>query len=207
MDETVKKVPIDKVPTAKRAPAAKRKHVATVTPIGEVQQQQVIEQTELYIRRGEKLLSRCFDRIPVHFDLKGRSAGMYKAIGRGRKAQRQIRYNPWIFAKYYEENLNVTVPHEVAHYLVDCIYGLSKVRPHGVEWKELMDSFGVSNQVTTTFDLEGIPIRRQQQFDYRCGCKDHKLGIRRHNKILRGEADYRCRYCSEILAYIETGHL
>lgn len=175
----------------------------SIKPIGLDDQQQVVEQTEHFIRLGSELLGRKFDNIPVHFDLKGRTAGMYKVVGRGRKVQRQIRYNPWIFAKYYENNLTVTVPHEVAHYLVDCVHGLRKVRPHGNEWKAVMNAFGVDSRATSTFDLEGIPTRRQQQVDYRCGCKEHQLGIRRHNKVSRGEANYLCRYCGEVLRFVE----
>lgn len=172
---------------------------STVTPIGEAQQQQVIQQTRYFIRRGGELYRQQFDETPIYFDLKGRTAGMYKVVGRGRRAQRLIRYNPWIFAKYYDENLKVTVPHEVAHYLVDCLYGLRRVRPHGVEWKSVMDAFGVDSSVTSTFDLEGIPVRRKQQFAYRCGCKNHLLGIRRHNRVFRGEANYLCRHCGDVL--------
>ncbi len=177
----------------------------SIKPIGLDDQQQVVEQTEHFIRLGSELLGRKFDNIPVHFDLKGRTAGMYKVVGRGRKVQRQIRYNPWIFAKYYENNLTVTVPHEVAHYLVDCVHGLRKVRPHGNEWKAVMNAFGVDSRATSTFDLEGIPTRRQQQVDYRCGCKEHQLGIRRHNKVSRGEANYLCRYCGEVLRFVGPG--
>ena len=177
----------------------------SIKPIGPDEQQQVVDQTEHFIRLGGEFLGRKFDNIPVHFDLKGRTAGMYKVMGRGRRIQRQIRYNPWIFAKYYENNLTVTVPHEVAHYLVDCVYGLRNVRPHGAEWKAVMSSFGVDSRATSTFDLEGIPTRRRQQIDYRCGCKAHQLGVRRHNKVLRGEANYLCRYCGEVLKLVKSG--
>lgn len=170
-----------------------------IKPIGIAEQEQVLEQTEHFIRLGGELFGREFEPIPIYFDLKGRTAGMYKVTGRGRRVKRQIRYNPWIFAKYYENNLTVTVPHEVAHYLVDCVYGLRNVRPHGPEWKRVMDYFGVDNRATSTFNLDGIPTRKHQQIDYQCGCKTHQLGIRRHNKVARGEANYLCRYCGDIL--------
>lgn len=186
-----------------------------VAPIDEFQQQQVIEQTIHFIQLGGELLGRDFDNIQVHFDLKGRAAGMYKVTGRGRRAERQIRYNPWLFSKYYENNLTVTVPHEVAHYLVDCVHnakwnsskrkGLGRVRPHGAEWKAVMGAFDVDNSVTSKFDLEGIPTRGQQQLDYYCSCKVHQLGVRRHNKVCRGEASYLCRYCGEALKQVLVG--
>lgn len=188
-----------------------------VIPISETQQREVIAQTEYFIRCGTELFRQDFAVIPVAFDLRGRTAGMYKVTGRekgwawskggDKPKNRQIRYNPWIFAKYYEENLTVTVPHEVAHYLVDCLYGLNRgglrgVRPHGAEWKAVMDAFGVDSSVTAKFDLVGIPSRQYQQFDYRCDCKTHQIGIRRHNKVLRGEANYLCRHCGDALKQV-----
>lgn len=206
MDKTA-----DKISSPTVSPSVVPVAVPMVAPIGELQQQQVVEQTIHFIQLGGELLGRHFDNIPVHFDLKGRTAGMYKVKGRGRRAQRQIRYNPWLFAKYYENNLTVTVPHEVAHYLVDCVHGLGgknakwkgrRARPHGAEWKAVMDAFGVDNSTTSAFDLEGIPTRGHQQFDYHCSCKIHQLGIRRHNKVYRGEASYLCRYCGEVLKQV-----
>ncbi|WP_461480706.1 SprT family zinc-dependent metalloprotease [Porticoccus sp.] len=162
-----------------------------VSPISLSQQQQVLAQTSRFIELGAELLRRPVAEVPVAFDLRGRTAGMYRVRGK----QRLIRYNPWIFAKYFDDSLNVTVPHEVAHYLVDCLHGIGRVRPHGPEWRRIMDAFGVNSRATASFDLEGIPRRRQQQFPYRCGCQTHQLGSRRHLKVQRGEARYRCRDC------------
>lgn len=166
-----------------------------VAPIGISLQQQVLDQTARFIELGGELLGQRFEPVPVAFDLRGRTAGMYRVRGK----QRLIRYNPWIFAKYFDDSLNVTVPHEVAHYLVDCVHGIRRVKPHGAEWRGIMDAFGVDSRATARFDLAGIPQRRQRQFAYRCACQRHQLGSRRHTKVQRGEARYRCRQCGEHL--------
>jgi len=59
---------------------------------------------------------------------------------RANKNHRVIRYNPYIFAKSFEDNLGLTVPREVAHYVTDMMFGHS--RPHGKEWHEVMRAFG-----------------------------------------------------------------
>ena len=162
-----------------------------VEPIDAGRQQTVRLATERCLRHAGELYRRDFAPIPVTFDLLGRSAGMYRV----RHGRRGIRYNAYLFAKYFEDNLVVTVPHEVAHYVTDILYGLHRVRPHGMEWQGVMRSFGVEPRACGDYDLSGVPVRRQRRFSYACGCSTHRLTAQRHNKVHRGEALYRCRRC------------
>ncbi len=162
-----------------------------IAPIDKSQQALVIAETLRYIRLAADLYRRNFAPVPVDFDLKGGSAGMFRI--RARDAR--IRYNPWLFAKYFDENLLSTVPHEVAHYIVHCRYGLHRVKPHGHEWLAVMADFGADPSVTSDFDLTGIPTRAQRRFRYRCACRVHEVSTRRHNVMQRGQAHYECRLC------------
>lgn len=168
-----------------------------IEPIDEQQRHEVLAQTEHFITRAEEVLERHFSRIPVNFDLQGATAGMFRSRGR----DREIRYNPWIFAKHYEVNLRGTVPHEVAHYIVHEVYGVGRVKPHGEEWQALMHYFGADPEVTFKLDLEGVPRRRQRTHPYRCDCRDHEVSTTRHNRMLRGKGQYLCRYCKTRLTY------
>ena len=170
-----------------------------LSPITSQQQQQVLRKTESYIHIAADIFNRNFAQIPVYFDLKGRAAGMYVADHK----KQYIRYNPYIFAKYFDDNLASTVPHEVAHYISDVIYGLRKIRPHGDEWKKIMLSFDVKPAVTSDYDLTGIPLRQLQRFEYQCGCMVHQLTAIRHNKVIRGEVSYRCKYCGSPVVFCE----
>jgi SprT protein len=171
-----------------------------VDPIDAQQQQQVLEQTHLYIKRAGDIFGRRFNEIPVLFDLRGLTAGMYRT----RNGQRQIRYNPHLFAKYFEDNLAVTVPHEVAHYVIDCLYGIRKVRPHGTEWKAVMQSFEADASRTCRYDFSGIPVKAEKRYDYQCGCKTHRLTTRRHNKVLKKRLLYLCKSCGGKLFHFGT---
>ncbi|KAE9853596.1 SprT family protein, partial [Escherichia coli] len=46
------------------------------------------------------------------------------------------------------------------------------------------------------FELESV---RRNTFSYRCRCQQHQLTVRRHNRVVRGEATYRCVKCGEPL--------
>lgn len=172
------------------------------------QQAKVIVETEKFIKLAAQYFNKDFPFIPVLFDLKGQTVGMYK-----RTSQKQvIRYNPAIFAKYFDDNVQVTVPHEVAHYIVDAYYrsGLlnrlrnhrKSIRPHGAEWKALMKYFGADASRLANYSLEGIKRRRYRTVPYLCGCRTHALGIRRHNKVIKQQARYHCRRCGDGLTAI-----
>jgi SprT protein len=83
------------------------------------------------------------------------------------------------------------VPHELAHLLVWKHFG--RVAPHGKEWKWMMEAvLGVPARRTHQFELESV---RRNTFPYRCQCQQHQLTVRRHNRVVRGEATYRCVKC------------
>ena len=147
------------------------------------------------------MFRRKFKPIPIAFDIKGRSAGLYSV----RQGKRCIRYNPFVFTKYFDESLRTTVPHEVAHYIADMLYGFGNIKPHGPQWRDIMIAFGVQPRVTNNFDLSDVPVRRQRRFPYRCACTSHLLTTVRHNRLQRGIAAYFCRMCGTQMEY-DTGN-
>ncbi len=169
--------------------------VMSAEPIDELQQVQVRQATQACVARAAGLFERGFVTPPVRFDLSGCAAGQYRVL-RGEAA---IRYNPWIFARYFDDNLSETVPHEVAHFVVDQLWGLRRVRAHGAEWQSVMRALGAEPRATARYDLTGLPVRRQRRFAYRCACRAHELTTCRHNRVQRGEARYHCRQCGHTL--------
>ena len=174
--------------------------MTTVEPIGKHQQQQVLQQTDQYLQQACKLFDLDYVPVPVSFDLRGRAAGMYRVS----KGERLIRYNPWIFSRHYAANLSETVPHEVAHYVADRLFGLHRIQPHGDEWKLIMRALGAEPRVRADFDLSGVPVRRQQRHNYRCQCREYQLTSSRHNKVCREQASYHCRLCGAALIYVKV---
>ncbi|VAW98260.1 hypothetical protein MNBD_GAMMA22-2440 [hydrothermal vent metagenome] len=166
-----------------------------IEPISEQQQQQVIDLTMSFIQRAGRFYERQFKIIPVLFDLSGRASGMYCIKAR----KKYIRYNPYLFAKYYDDSLSDTIPHEVAHYISDELYGLKNIKPHGQQWKSVMQLFGVTAKATGNYDLTGIPTRQHKRINYHCACDTYLFTTKRHNQVVRGQSNYACRKCGEIL--------
>jgi len=178
---------------------------AIITPLSNERQQRVIEQTRFWIKQACDLFNLKGKTVAITFDLKGRSAGMYRIkYSRGRilmRQHREIRYNPYIFSKYFEDNYATTIPHEVAHYVTDIIYGLKNIKPHGREWKAVMHAFAADASVTADYDLSGIPLKKQSLFTYQCDCREHQLSSIRHNKIRNRRYQYYCNFCKQRLQY------
>jgi len=162
-----------------------------IEPISESQKAEVVAATEDCIKKAGQLYDRQFSSLPVLFDLKGSCAGMYQR----RDASRHIRYNPWLFAKHYAYSLRQTVPHEVAHYVADCLWGIRCIKPHGKEWRSVMTALGAEPVATAKYSLEGIPVRQYQRFSYQCECQVHQLTAIRHRRVLLRKAVYRCQHC------------
>ncbi len=103
--------------------------------------------------------------------------------------------NPVLLLENQREFIDEVVPHELAHLLVWQHFG--RVAPHGKEWKWMMESvLGVPARRTHRFELASV---RQNTFPYRCRCQQHQLTVRRHNRVVRGEATYRCVRCGDLL--------
>jgi SprT protein len=192
--------------------------MTTIQPIGKQVQQAVTEEVDRYVEMASDLYRRSFPRVNVLFNLKGKAAGIYRYYYQSQSNKKksaislfsqwnsiskikkqEIRFNPWLFSKYPEDSWQNTIPHEVAHYISDCLYGLGKIKPHGREWQKIMKDFGAEPQVRGNYDLEGIPTRKVSSYRYSCACREVDLSAYRHNKVQRGQQIYQCRDCSQPL--------
>ena len=123
----------------------------------------------------------------ISFDLKGQAAGQ------ANYRENKIRFNRQLLEKYAGEFVDQTVPHEFAHLVAYQKFG-RRIRPHGMEWKRVMEAFGVDPARTHSFNV--APTRRLKRFHYRCHCpgSDYQLSSIRHNRVQRGGI-YLCRKC------------
>lgn len=134
----------------------------------------------------------------VVFDLAGRAAGQAVFALQEPHRPDRLRFNAALLASHPDFMRTETVPHELAHLVVYRRYGRS-AKPHGKQWRALMELFGVPARACHNLPTE--PTRRLRRFAYRCGCVDPVwLTSIRHNRAVRGER-YRCRRCGEVLVY------
>lgn len=157
-------------------------------------QERVVQRTRLLLAQGAERLGLAVPDPQIRFDLRGRAAGQAR-FGVGLPAV--LRYNPVLLAANADDFLATTVPHEVAHLLAYCRHG-TRIRPHGREWRALMEGFGVAPERCHSYDLSALPGRALRQFDYHCACRGHRLTSIRHHRVLAGQT-YLCRHCATAL--------
>lgn len=117
------------------------------------------------------------------------------AAGTAWLEKNEIRLNPVLLLENQQSFINEVVPHELAHILVWKHFG--RVPPHGKEWKWMMETvLGVTPRRTHQFAVHSV---RASTFPYYCSCQQHQLTVRRHNRVLRGETQYRCTRCRQQL--------
>ncbi|YCH29919.1 SprT family zinc-dependent metalloprotease [Erwinia sp. D4-22] len=107
----------------------------------------------------------------------------------------EIRLNPVLLLENQQAFIEEVVPHELAHLLVWRHFG--RVAPHGKEWKWMMETIlEVPARRTHQFEVASV---RGKSWPYRCRCQQHYLTVRRHNRVVRGETEYRCVQCGDLL--------
>ncbi len=161
----------------------------------------VLNAVENCLDIGSEYYKQRFFYDELRFDLRGRSAGQFVVSQPQLCLVRQrLRFNFSMLSEYRQRFIDEVVPHECAHLLVYQLYGTrlkdKRVLPHGPQWKSVMsDVFGLEPKTRHGFEVQQ---KARRCFNYRCGCqmKIHQLSIIRHNKIIRGKAQYICRECN-----------
>jgi len=156
-----------------------------ITPL----QQTILDKIEVDYQLAEHYFNKSFPRPEVQFTLRGKSAGT------AHLQLNKLRFNPVLLAENVSAFLDDVVPHEISHLVCFQVFG--RVKPHGAEWQSIMRK--VYQRVPkTTHKLDTLSVHGKQ-FEYFCGCGSVQLSVRRHDNVVRGKTQYRCKTCQIML--------
>lgn len=153
-------------------------------------------------------------KIPdVRYDTKGKTAG-WACWNHGNP---WIKINPILLNENVERVVNETVPHEVAHIVVNEVYESQNrvyvdpytyrrrraIEPHGYEWQQVMRLFGLRPERCHDMDVTTVVALRNggSAFIYKCGCREYPMTKSKHERIQRPGGWARCRNCRGKLAF------
>ncbi len=159
---------------------------------------------EAAVRRAEKQ-ARAFYGLDlpgamIDFSLRGRCAGQARIE---RNGQTCLRINRQLLIENLEDFLSNTIPHEVAHLVVNWPYRnrRQRPRPHGPEWQAVMkDCFGLEPVRCHSYRTSLARIV-PRPFLYACNCREHRLTSIMHKRISRSSQAL-CKACRAPLRFI-----
>ncbi len=142
---------------------------------------------------ARKQFSMSFPTPHVVFNLRGKTAGL------AYPDRHEIRVNHEMMELNGKDFVKTVIAHELAHLVAFRKYGRN-IRPHGIQWQQVMHVFGCSADRTHHYAIASQ--RQQRRYYYKCGCKGmHTLSCVRHNRSTNG-AKYSCRKCKQLLTFV-----
>lgn len=150
----------------------------------------VTQQVAQLFATAQAAFEQSFTMPEILFNQRGAIAGS------ARYATWQLRFQPQLLLAHFDTFQQQIIPHEVAHLVVHQVFG--RVQPHGAQWRYVMSHiFFAPPHRTHNLTVQAM---QKRTFRYKCGCPEpHELTIRRHNRICKQQAVYRCKRCGEVL--------
>jgi SprT protein len=140
----------------------------------------------------------------VEFTKRGKVAGCVSFD----RSEPYINFNKVLLQENFDDFMKQTIPHEVSHYIVFVLYGhqYNNMRTrrvvHGPDWKYTMRFFGCDPKLYHSYSTKNSTVRKLKTFKYKCSCSEVELTSIRHNRVMKGTANYRCSKCGTRLEYI-----
>ncbi len=162
------------------------------------------KQAEATVRQAETCARNFYGiKLPdavIDFSLRGRCAGQARVERNGETC---LRINQQLLAENLDDFLSKTIPHEVAHLIVNwqARKKRQRPRPHGPEWQAVMQNcFNLEPKRCHSYQTTPARIV-PRPFLYSCNCREHLLTSIMHNKISRSYQAL-CKACKTPLSFV-----
>lgn len=153
--------------------------------------------SETELKKASEYFIKKFDLgIEIEIEIENR---FKRKAGEYRHDERKIRISRHLLENY-PKKVEETVKHELGHAVVMQKYG-KNVKPHGREWKSVMQGLGVK-------EPEACHSLQLAEYSYIVKCTDPKcdvkLGRYRKSRLVKTPELYRCKKCGSVLESFEV---
>ena len=157
--------------------------------------QQIITKVEESFKIAEAYYGRSFTR-PKNIIFKA----VGRALGHCCYSRSELMFNLSYCSQNPTEFINVTVPHEISHWVDVEMYGVQysgrKTIHHGRTWANIMTRCFKLAPERCASDYEVVRTRNVKTYDYTCKCnKIHPVSTTVHNRIVQKGRYYTCKVC------------
>lgn len=162
------------------------------------------QQAEAAIHQAEERARNFYGiqlpKAAIDYSLRGRCAGQARIDCNGATC---LRINQQLLAENFDDFLKHTIPHEVAHLVVNwqARKKRQRPRPHGPEWQAVMQQcYGLEAHRCHAYQTTPARVV-PRAFLYTCNCREHRLTSIMHNRISRSYQAL-CRSCKSPLTFV-----
>lgn len=172
--------------------------------------QLILDKVEESFKIAEAFYGRTFDRPRSIIWNEKTTTGGYCSW-----REKTLMFNPILAMENEDDFITQTVPHEVAHWIDQAVYGISYKRTnrgkvrwilHGPNWKYIMERvYKIPADVTHSYDVTNTRGRVvARDFIYTCPCNTKfEITTSIHNKMRKGQVRI-CGKCKGHLKLVET---
>ena len=166
--------------------------------------EKIMQLADAAVRAAEHRARQFYSiRLPdakIDFSLRGRCAGQARVE---RNGETFLRINLKLLSENAGDFLQQTIPHEVAHLVVNwqARKKRKRPRPHGSEWRNVMqDCYRLQPERCHAYQT--TPARCvPRNYLYRCDCREHHLTSIMHNRVSHRYKAL-CKSCKTPLKFV-----
>lgn len=145
--------------------------------------------SEYELKKATESIVKSFDLdIKLNVEISGR---FKQKAGQYRHNERKIRISQYLLENHPEKVIE-TVKHEIGHAVVMHRHGKRRTKPHGKEWKSVMQELGVDNPK----ECHSLQLT---EYSYLVRCTnsscDVELGRHRKSRLVKKPQLYVCNEC------------
>jgi len=135
--------------------------------------------------------------VLVYTDLKGKCAGRCGWKRRNGEVTYHLKFNKQAIEEHWDEQINSTIPHEIAHLI--CYLRPELGEKHNEGWRRVAVALGDVNAGDRTHTMQLTNAKNRVRYEYNVNGNIILFSPKRHSSLIKGKRTYTHRQYGQIL--------